>query len=76
MTQTHENEGGEKAAHGGGIGDIGRQPVDQTSENPGQGFPEAGPGGTSGTGLSVDEDAAPSGKDPDAEADETPGTVV
>ncbi|WP_279478901.1 hypothetical protein [Aureimonas sp. SK2] len=66
----------DKADHGGGIGDIGRQPLDRTSENPGQGTPAAQPGGTGGTGLATDADPAPSGENPDTDADETLGTVV
>jgi hypothetical protein len=76
MTDTKRTNDADEAAHGGGIGDIARQPLDQTSENPGNATPQTGTGGTAGTGLAVDRDVAPSGEDPDREADETLGTVV
>ena len=76
MTDTKRTKPDDEAANGGGIGTIGRQPVDQTSQNPGQGTPDAPGGGTGGTGLSTERDAAASGEDPDREADETLGTVV
>ncbi|WP_416357336.1 hypothetical protein ACLNGM_04260 [Aureimonas phyllosphaerae] len=76
MADVKDGTGRDEAQHGGGIGDVGRQPIDQTSENPGNGTPQTGPGGTGGTGLAVDEDATPSDEDPDRDADETLGTVV
>lgn len=76
MTDTQQDDTRDGAENGGGIGDVGRQPVDQTAENPGNGMPQTRPAGAGGTGLVVDEDATPSGEDPDREADETLGTVV
>ena len=60
------------ARHGGGIGDIGRQPVDPSSENTGEGDPviEANERGDA-VALTVDEDAVESEEDLDAAADET-----
>lgn len=66
------------AGHGGGIGDIGRQPIDPSSENAGNATPDVQPQDEDGVvgGLSVDEDVTPSGEDPDDTADDTLGTVV
>ena len=67
------------ASTGGGIGDIGPQPVDPSSQNPGQGAPDVDPDPSEdrgGAGLTPDRDPAPSGEDPDADADDTLGTTV
>ncbi len=69
------------ASTGGGIGDIGRQPLDPSSQNAGEGEPAVRPGQegeneTGGAGLTRDQDPAPSGEDPDEDADGTLGTVV
>ena len=65
------------ASTGGGIGDIGRQPLDPSSERAGNADPVVSPDeDTGGAGLTRDEDITPSDADPDAEADETLGTVV
>lgn len=68
----------DNASHGGGIGDIDRQPVDPSSENAGNAEPDVQPQGEDGVsgGLSVDDDVTPSGEDPDDTADDTLGTVV
>lgn len=77
MADMKRTDADDKAGHGGGVGDIGRQPIDPSSQNPGNGVPAGDVvGGTGGTGLVVDEDATPSGEDPDTEADETLGTVI
>lgn len=65
------------ASTGGGIGDIGRQPLDPSSEDAGEGVPAVQPEETEGgAGLTRDADPAPSGEDPDEAADDTLGTVV
>ncbi|ALN74399.1 hypothetical protein [Aureimonas sp. AU20] len=65
------------ASTGGGIGDIGRQPLDPSSENAGNAEPVLHPEDDApGAGLTRDEDVTPSDEDPDADADETLGTVV
>lgn len=65
------------ARHGGGIGDIGRQPIDQSSENVGNASPSINSddavGRIAGTALARDEDAAESDDDLDGEADDTQG---
>ena len=77
-----ENPELDQAKTGGGIGDIGRQPLDPSSENVGNADPVIGPNGdeddaeTAEGGLVVDGDPTPSGEDPDDEADETLGTIV
>ena len=67
------------ASTGGGIGDIGPQPVDPSSENPGRGAPDLEPDENldrGGAGMTRDQDPAPSGEDPDEDADDTLGTIV
>lgn len=66
----------DEAGTGGGIGDIGRQPVDPSSQNPGTSDPaiEADPD-EDRPGI-VERDVEPSGEDPDREADETLGQIV
>lgn len=67
------------ASTGGGIGDIGPQPVDPSSENPGQGVPDVTPDRSvdrGGAGMTRDQNPTPSGEDPDDEADDTLGTTV
>ena len=83
-----ENPELDQAKTGGGIGDIGRQPLDPSSENAGNADPvierdgdedgdKDGDGAeTSDGGLAVDGEPAPSGEDPDDDADETLGTIV
>ena len=77
-----ENPELDQAKTGGGIGDIGRQPLDPSSENAGNADPvierdgEADDAETSDGDLAVDDEPAPSGEDPDDEADETLGTIV
>jgi len=78
----NQNPDLDRAETGGGIGDIGRQPLDPSSENAGNADPVIERDGdedgteTSDGGLAVDGDPAPSGEDPDDDADETLGTIV
>ncbi len=67
------------ASTGGGIGDIGPQPVDPSSENPGRGAPDVTPDRSvdrGGAGMTRDQDPTLSGEDPDDEADDTLGTTA
>jgi len=65
----------DEARNGGGIGDIGRQPVDPSSENRGDAEPaiEADPD-EDRPGI-VERDVEPSGEDPDDDADATLGQM-
>jgi len=80
MSKTNEGKL-DDASHGGGIGDISRQPVDQSSQNPGNGEPVILPDDEDGVGaiedddLSSEDDVIPveGGEDPDDDADSTQG---
>ena len=63
------------ARNGGGIGDIGRQPVDPSSENRGNAEPriEADPD-EDRPGI-VERDVDPTDEDPDEDADSTLGVT-
>jgi hypothetical protein len=80
MSQTN-NDNLDDASNGGGIGDIPRQPVDPSSQNPGNGEPLILPDDDDGVGA-VDDDGLDSGhdvitveddEDPDDDADSTQG---
>lgn len=66
----------DEARTGGGVGDIGRQPVDPSSENSGVSDPAIKADPDEDRPGIVERDVEPSGKDPDREADETLGQIV
>ena len=80
MSQT-DNDRLDDASNGGGTGDIPRQPVDPSSQNPGNGEPVILPDDEDGVG-SIEDDDLDSGddvitvedeEDPDDDADSTQG---
>ena len=80
MSKTIDNKL-DDASHDGGVGDIPRQPVDQSSENPGNGEPLILPEDEDGIGAIEDDDlesvddviTVDDGEDPDDDADSTQG---
>ena len=75
MSDTKKNL--DDASTGGGIGDIAAQPREDATPSVEPNNPvtdgEGDNGRIVGAGLAVDEDAEPSGEDPDDTADETLG---